>query len=212
MPPRSVDEWLALLQPALQQPLQQVQALINADPALLQWLQEAAYQAAMEASWQPDLYAFSAAYQRLQTELEMRFRELAAAIVQLTQGRGRLRLHWQPNAPQYSRVEIDFGRDYAVDLFIPLAPPLPNALSQALGRLRSLLPPYDPYPRRPHQVTAILAYQGRSPALQLLDHLTPTGHHQTAVIFVPDQQPSTEMSPEAALYWLHAYFSAPPHG
>lgn len=204
---RAVDEWLALLAPAFQQPLRQVEELLNADPELQQWLQEAAFQAAMEASWQSDPYALSAAYQRLQDELETRFGSLAEAIAHLTQGCGRLRLNWQPDAPHYSRVEIDFGRDYTVDLFMTLTDPLPQALHRALERLRALIPLDDPYPRRPHQATALLFYRGKAPALRLLDHLTPAGRRQTALLFLPDQKPSSEMPPETALQVLRAYLS-----
>ncbi len=204
---RAVDDWLALLAPAFQQPLRQVEERMNADPELQQWLQEAAFQAAMEASWQADPYALSAAYQRLQDELAARFGALAEAVAQLTQGHGRLRLNWQPDAPHYSRVEIDFGRDYTVDLFVPLTDPLPEALHRVLERLRDLIPIHDPYPHRPHQATALLVYQGRSPALRVLDHLTPAGRQQTAMIFLPDRTPSSEMPPETALQLLQAYLS-----
>ncbi len=207
MPHRSRDDWIALLQPVLHQPLRHIEALLNADAELQQWLQEASYQAAMEAARQADPYAFSAAYQRLQDELTTRFHELATAITQLTQGCGRLRLNWQPDAPNYSRVEIDFGRDYAVDLFIQLSDLSLAALRQALERLQRLLPADDPYPRRPHQVTAMLAFQGCCPALRLYDHLTPSGRRQTAIVLLPDQKPSAEMSPEDALRLLLAYFS-----
>ena len=204
---RTLDEWLALLAPALQQPLRQVEELINADPELQQWLQEAAFQAAMEAAAQSDPTALNAVYQRLQDELETRFRELSEAIARITHGCGHLRLNWQPDAPHYSRVEIDFRRDYTVDLFMTLADPLPDALHRALDRLRSLLPADEPYPRRPHQATALLFYRGQAPALRLLDHLTPAGRRQTAVVFLPDQKPSSEMPPETALQVLRAYFS-----
>ncbi len=204
---RAVDEWLALLAPAFRQPLRQVEDLINADPELQQWLQEAAFQAAMEASWQSDPYALSAAYQRLQDELETRFGELAEAIARITHGLGRLRLNWQPDAPHYSRVEIDFGRDYTVDLFMTLTDPLRDALQRSLERLRALIPLDDPYPRRPHQATALLFYQGQAPALRLLDHLTPAGRQQTAIVFLPDRKPSSEMPPETALQVLRAYLS-----
>ncbi|ACY48782.1 hypothetical protein [Rhodothermus marinus] len=204
---RAVDEWLALLAPAFRQPLRQVEDLINADPELQQWLQEAAFQAAMEASWQSDPYALSAAYQRLQDELKARFGELAEAIARITHGLGRLRLNWQPDAPHYSRVEIDFGRDYTVDLFMTLTDPLRDALQRSLERLRALIPLDDPYPRRPHQATALLFYQGQAPALRLLDHLTPAGRQQTAIIFLTDRKPSSEMPPETALQVLHAYLS-----
>ncbi|MDQ7039818.1 MAG: hypothetical protein Q9M35_02665 [Rhodothermus sp.] len=207
MPHRSRDDWIALLQPVLHQPLRKIEDLLNADAELQQWLQEAAYRAAMEAAGQADPYALSAAYQRLQDELTTRFHELATAIAQLTQGCGRLRLNWQPDAPNYSRVEIDFGRDYTVDLFIQLPEPSFAVLRQVLEHLRRLLPSDDPYPRRPHQVTALLAFQGRCPALRLYDHLTSSGRYQTAIVLLPDQKPSEEMSPENALRLLLAYFS-----
>ncbi|SHK05620.1 hypothetical protein [Rhodothermus profundi] len=203
---RTVDDWLALLQPMLWQPVRQWQERINADPDLQQWLQEAAYRAAMEVASASAPDTLSAAYQGLQDELIVRFAELAEAVARLTQGCGRLRINWQPDAPHYSTVEIDFGRDYCIDLFIPLPDSSLDALQQALTHLRHQLPADPPYPRRPHQVTAILAYQGRCPALRLRDHLTPAGRQLTAIVLLPGQQPSAEMPPETALQYLHAYF------
>jgi len=41
----------------------------------------------------------------------------------------------------------------------------------------------------------------------LLDHLTPAGRQQTAIVFLPDRKPSSEMPPETALQVLRAYLS-----
>lgn len=204
---RSRAEWVALLEGALEKPLREVHALLTQDAALQSWLQQAAFAAAMTLSTADDPTGWAACYDRLQQELERTFPELVAAVHEVTEGCGHLRLIWRDDAPQLSTVVIDFGRDYTVDLFLRLPAATLSALEQVFNRIAAWLPPDVPYPRRPHTLTALVAYQGRCPALRLLEHSTSEGLKRTVQLLLPDQPPSSELTPEVALHRLHRYWA-----
>jgi hypothetical protein len=204
---RTRAEWKARLDRALEKPLRAAQELLTQYPAVQSWLQQAATEAAMAIGTSEDPTLWGTYYDQLQAGLEQAFPELAAAVQEATEGCARPILIWRADAPHLSTVTIDFGRSYNVDLFLRLPAVTLPILEQALNRIATFLPLEPPYPRRPHEITAILAYQGRCPALRLLEHITPTGRKRTAQVFLPDQPPSAALTPEAALQRLYRYWT-----
>lgn len=137
-------------------------------------------------------------YMRMRNALEDRFPELIEAVEDLTEGCGHLDLHWRPLHPTYSRLYIDFGKDYSVDVFYRLADRSHDAAKQALEAVSQHLPEGTPFPNRPNTVTGLLALQGYCLGIRVKEYISENTQHRyrSVTLFPPDQSPLEGLSVE----------------
>jgi hypothetical protein len=183
----SEEDWMRRIEPALERSMQEVsEQMTNAAP-VQRWLRSASYEAAMQASRpQPgDMQAEAAAYGALRDDLREHFASLARAVRDLTHGQGRLDVKWRPLSPNYTRLYIDFGLDYEIDLFVRLKAASPDEARRALDAAADALPRSEPFPNRPNERTALVALDDRQLGVRVREHQADPGRRRT-VTLLPD--------------------------
>lgn len=195
----SQDEWTDRLAPLLDTSLREVSERITSHPSIQSWLHEASYEVAQEFGGMADMQAETQAYGAMIDRLEQRFPALVDAVHALTDGCGRLDLHWRPLDPNYSRVYIDFGRTFNVDVFYRLAALSPREAGRALQTVKTALPKGTPFPNRPNTATGIAGHNGTCVGIRYHDQVDEHGTRWHRVTLLPkSQEPIKNLREEEA--------------
>ena len=194
MPPsRSKEDWTSLLSPLLSTSVQAANERLMQTEEIRQWLRQASTKAAEGMSRQPDMRGEMRGYAELKDAFEERFPTLLDAVEELTGGCGTIDLDWTPMNPTMSRVEVDFHRELAVDLFTRLEAPSPDAAQAALHTVEEALPDGTPFPNRPNTATGLVAHDGSCLGVRVREHLgNEQGGRYRTVALLPDDRNDLE--------------------
>lgn len=203
----SPSAWKDRIGPLLTTSLRDTSERITSHPSVQAWLHEASFAAAQTMAGTTGIQAQARAYRHMIDQLEEHFAPLAEAVRELTDGCGRLDLHWRPLEPNYSRIYIDFGRDFDVDVFCRLTALTPDEAERALQTVRAALPRGAPFPKRPNTATGLVSYDGSCIGLRFVDRLDEHGGRQRRVILLPyDREPAENLRENEAVRMLIGLF------
>lgn len=135
---------------------------ITSEGHVQRWLQRASFEAAQGLTAANHLQAEAQAHARLLDDLTDTFPALVDAVRELTDGCGTLDLRWRPLNPNYSRIEVDFGRSFDIDVFYRCDTLDDDTIRDALKRIHGALPKSDPFPNRPQTATGLVAHDGEA--------------------------------------------------
>ncbi|WP_263786548.1 hypothetical protein [Salinibacter grassmerensis] len=190
---RSKEDWTALLDPLLSDSVQSANERLMQTEEIRQWLRQASTEAAEGMSQRPDMRGEMRGYGQLKAAFEERFPSLLNAVEELTGGCGTIDLDWTPMNPTMSRVEVDFHRELAVDVFTRLAAPSPEAAQAALHTVEEALPDGTPFPNRPNTVTGLVGHDGSCLGVRVREHLgNEQGSRYRTVTLLPEAQNDVE--------------------
>lgn len=183
--PPSQNEWKDRIAPLLDTSLREVSERITSHPSIQSWLHEASFDAAQGFGGMSDMQAQAHAYGQMVDRLTQRFPALVDAVHDLTAGCGHLDLHWRPLEPNYSRIYINFGRNFSVDVFYRLDTLAPDEAQQALQTVKAALPRGTPFPNRPNTVTGIAGHDGTCVGIRFSDQVDEHGTRWLSVTLLP---------------------------
>jgi len=207
-PPRTISDWKALLAPALDESLEAASRVMTNAPAVQSWLHTASFESAMGLEMQSDMQAAAMAYGAMLDDLHDTFGPLVEAVRELTDGCGKLDLHWRPLSPQFSTLRIAFGTDYDVRVFHRIEADLvtPEVARTALHRIAKALPKGDPFPNRPNEATGMLSHDGHCLGVRLREHHADAGRRRTVTLLPPQHEPLADLSEADAARAIAQWF------
>lgn len=185
------DNWKARIAPHLSTSLQTVSERITQTEAVQNWLRTASMKAAEGLGQTSGLQGEMQGYMRMMEELEAELPELLDAVEELTNGYGRLDLHWRPLQPNFSRLYVDFDLDYEVKLFIRLRECTSDAAHSAIATVTKALPEGDPFPNRPNVATGLVVRNKQGIGVRVKRHLRGdrSGIYRTVTLLPSDDAP-----------------------
>jgi hypothetical protein len=127
-------------------------------------------------------------YMRMMDDLEDSLPNLLEAVAELTDGCGTVDLHWRPLQPNFSRLYVDFDRDFTAKLFVRLDDCDRATTREALHTVAAALPKGEPFPNRPNTVTGVVARDGVSVGVRVSEHLREDGSTAHSVTLLPEEQ------------------------
>lgn len=199
----SKDDWKARIEPHLSSSLQTVSEQITQTAPVQSWLQRASLEAADGLGQMSGMQGEMMGYMRMMEDLESALPELLSAIDELTEGCGTIDLHWRPLQPNFSRLYVDFDRDYTVKLFVRLEECTIEATRQTITTVTDALPQGEPFPNRPNRVTGLVARDEHGVGVRLKEHLgQDRSTYQTVTLLPPDQSPVESLAPAEAAQQL----------
>lgn len=205
----STDDWIERLRPAFDDSLDAVSDRITSQAAVQRWLHDASFDAAASVAQYDGMQAEAMGYMHMVDDLEAQFPALVDAVRTLTDGCGTLDLNWRPLTPNFSRVYVDFRRDFTVKAFTRLDAPTREAAERAVQHVARRLPAGSPYPNRPHVVTGIVSCGGRCVGVRVKKHLGEGGAtYHTVTLFPPNAPETDALRPGEAVQWLLRYADA----
>lgn len=131
-------------------------------------------------------------YMRMIDDLEASLPALVRAVEELTEGCGRIDLNWRPLNPNFSRLYIDFDRDYRVKVFARLTDCSAEAARRAIDVIAGALPDSEPFPNRPNTATGLVARDGTGLGVRVSEHLGEEGRRSRSVTLLPAEGDRTE--------------------
>lgn len=192
MSAHSVDDWKARIAPHLSTSLQTVSDKITQTEAVQSWLHTASMEAAEGLGQMSGVQGEMMGYMRMMDDLEEKLPNLLAAVDELTEGCGSVDLHWRPLQPNFSRLHVDFDRDYTVALFVRLDDCAREAAQDALKAVAEALPGGEPFPNRPNTVTGLVARNGVGVGVRVKEHLRENGGTARSVTLLPEDHAPLE--------------------
>jgi len=206
----SKDDWKARLAPHLSTSLQTVAEKINQTPAVQSWLKTASMQAAEDLGRQSGMQGEMQGYMRMMDAIDDELPNLVAAVDELTEGCGHLDLDWRPHQPNFSRLSIDFDRDYSVSVFERLDDCTLDATREAIATVGAALPEGEPFPNRPNTVTGLVAHDGHAVGIRVKEHLSENRQtYRSVTLLPPNGSPIENLSPSEAAQQLARLLCSP---
>ena len=191
--PRTTEDWKSRIEPHLSTSLRDVSDAITRTDVVQEWLHDASMEAAKGLGDVSGMQGEMQGYMRMMNALEDRFPALLAAVEELTDGCGKVDLHWRPMNPNFSRVQVTFDRDFSGKLFVRLSAPTLNAARSVLDAVADALPEGDPFPNRPNTVTGLVAHDGSCLGVRVREHLAEDGGGRyRTVTLLPDDRDNVE--------------------
>ncbi|MFB6099607.1 MAG: hypothetical protein ABEK84_10950 [Salinibacter sp.] len=199
-PPRSVEDWKALIAPHLSTSLRDVSDALTRTDAVQNWLHDASMEAAEGLGRVTGMQGKMQGYMRMMDALEDRFPNLLAAVDELTEGCGTVDLHWRPMNPNFSRVQVTFDRDFTAKLFVRLDDLTPASAQSVLDTVSDALPQGAPFPNRPNTVTGLVAYDGACLGVRVREQLSEDGkgRYRTVTLLPASEDPLEHLSVQEA--------------
>jgi len=188
----SVDDWKARIAPHLSTSLQTVSEKITQTEAVQSWLHSASMEAAAGLGQMSGVQGEMMGYMRMMDDLEDSLPNLLAAVSNLTEGCGTVDLHWRPLQPNFSRLYVDFDRDFTAKLFVRLEDCTGEAARNALQTVSAALPKGEPFPNRPNTVTGMVARGGLGMGVRVKEHIRENQTTTRSVTLLPDDQSPLE--------------------
>lgn len=198
--PATKADWKDRIEPLLSSSLQDVSDRITRSPSVQSWLQRASMEAAEGLVDTPGMQGEMMGYMRMMDDLEASLPALVAAVEELTDGCGTIDLNWRPLNPNFSRLYIDFDRDFTVKVFTRLADCSAEAVGSALNTVANALPGGDPFPNRPNTITGLVARNGSGLGVRVKEHLGEEGRRYRSVTLLPaGRDPMEGLEPPVAV-------------
>lgn len=188
----SVDDWKARIAPHLSTSLQTVSEKITQTEAVQSWLHSASMEAADGLGQMSGVQGEMMGYMRMMDDLEDSLPNLLEAVADLTDGCGTVDLHWRPLQPNFSRLYVDFDRDFSAKLFVRLEDCTQDTVRDALQTVTAALPKGEPFPNRPNTVTGMVAHEGAGAGVRVKEHLREDQTTTHSVTLLPDNQSPLE--------------------
>lgn len=186
--------WSEVLTEHLSVSISDTNEALSRVPAVQKWMRTTAAEIATEqqpASMQGGMQA-SHGYTSAKRALHADFPELRTAIQDHTHGHGDLDLEWRPFSPHLSQVQVQFGRDVELHAFVALDTTTREALTDVLDAQFKHLPQSEPFPRRPHTRTILVAHGDDAVGVRLhRHHPNDDVHTQTIALLPPTGKPDT---------------------
>lgn len=202
--PSTTDDWKKRIAPHLSTSLQTASDRITRSAPVQRWLQEASMEAAEGLGQMSGVQGEMMGYMRMMENLEAALPALVEAVDELTEGCGQLELNWRPLNPNFSRLYIDFDRDFTVKVFCRLSDCTREAVRDVMATIAEALPAGEPFPNRPNTVTGFVARDGRGIGVRIKDHQGPErGRHRTVTLLPESQEPIESLAPAKAVQALH---------
>ena len=199
----SVADWKERIEPHLSTSLQTVSDRITQTEVVQSWLHDASMEAAHGLGQMSGVQGEMMGYMRMMDDLEAALPNLLDAVEELTEGCGNVELHWRPLQPNFSRLYVDFDRDYTVKLFVRVATCTHESVRDGLTTVAQGLPEGTPFPNRPNTVTGLVAHDGRCVGVRVKEHLREDNQTVRSVTLLPpDQSPVEKLSPTDAAQQL----------
>jgi hypothetical protein len=186
VPSLSVDDWKARIAPHLSTSLQTVSEKITQTEAVQSWLHNTSLEAADGLGQMSGVQGEMMGYMHMMDDLEDSLPNLLEAVANLTEGCGSVDLHWRPLQPNFSRLYVDFDRDFKAKLFVRLDDCTEAAARDALQTVAAALPKGEPFPNRPNTVTGIVARDGMGVGVRIKEHLREDRSTTRSVTLLPD--------------------------
>lgn len=201
----SKADWKDRIAPHLSTSLQTVSEKITQTKAVQSWLHDASMEAAAGLGQMSGVQAEMQGYMRMMDDLDAELPELVAAVKELTDGCGSIDLHWRPLQPNFSRLYVDFDRDFKVKLFVRLSDCTTDAARDAVAMVADALPKGEPFPNRPNTITGLVAHEGRNAGVRVKEHLREegAGTYRSVTLLPSDQDPMENLDPSKAAQRLH---------
>lgn len=196
--PPSTAEWKQRLRPLFAKSMRDVHERITSEPHVQRWLQRASFEVTENLMAENPFQAEAKAHARLLDHLVDTFPALVEAVDALTDGCGTLDVRWRPLNPNYSRIEVDFGRNHAIDVFYR-CPTLDAAdIRTALRHVREALPEGAPFPNRPQTATGLVAHDGRAVGVRWIRRVDDDGTNWlTGTLLHRDGTATENLRPDA---------------
>jgi hypothetical protein len=188
----SVDDWKARIAPHLSTSLQTVCEKITQTEAVQSWLYTASMEAADGLGQMSGVQGEMMGYMRMMDDLEDTLPNLLKAVTDLTDGCGTVDLHWRPLQPNFSRLYVDFDRDFTTKLFVRLDDCTQDAARNVIQTVAAALPKGEPFPNRPNTVTGLVAHDGVGVGVRVSEHLREDRSTTHSVTLLPDDQSPLE--------------------
>lgn len=182
--PPTKDDWQARIASALQESVAAAGRAVTRAPAVQHWLRTRAVEIGLDLE-NPSAEAQARTHRRLLDGLDDHLPGLFDAVDTATAGCATLNLHWRPLAPDYTRLYLDFGRGFDVQVFVRLDDPTPAAAITALQRVLDALPRGAPFPKRPNEAGGVIAVPDRCVGVRVFEHLTEQSARRRALILRP---------------------------
>lgn len=197
----SKKDWIERIVPHLSTSLRSASDEITRTEAVQEWLHDASMEAAAGLGDVSGVQGQMQGYMRMMDRLEEQFPALLDAVDDLTDGYGRVDLHWRPMNPNFSRLYIAFDQEYTVTLFTRLAEPTIDAAQAAVQTVADALPEGSPFPNRPNTVTGLVAFEGRGLGVQVSERLSDNHEHlyRTVTLRPEEREALDKLSPEEAM-------------
>lgn len=204
------DAWEARIGPLLPVSLRDASDRITQTPAVQKWLHAASFEAADGLGQMDPMQAESEGYWRMMDGLKEHFPNLVAAVDALTEGCASLDLHWRPLSPSFTRVYVRTTGDRDSDVLVRLDALDPSAVRSALDTLADALPAGDPFPNRPHEVTATVVYDGRCLTVRVREQVREgeSGGTRRSVVLLRGPSSSDPFPLDKAVRAIRAFFQA----
>jgi hypothetical protein len=131
-------------------------------------------------------------YMHMMDDLEDTLPNLLEAVADLTDGCGTVDLHWRPLQPNFSRLYVDFDRDFTAKLFVRLDGCTRDAARDAIQAVAAALPKGEPFPNRPNTVTGLVAHNGVGVGVRVNEHLREDRSTTHSVTLLPNGESTLE--------------------
>lgn len=201
LPMSDTPNWSAILSEHLPVSVSDANEALSRAPAVQKWMRTTAAEIATEQP--PGGMPASQGYSTAKKSLHQHFPGLQTAIQEHTCGHGDLDIEWRPFSPHLSQVQVQFNRDMDVHAFIRLDTVTREALGDVLDTQKKHLPKSEPFPRRPHVRTVLIAHGNDAVGVHLYRHHPNDGVHlHTFTLLPPDAKPTTDLQREALLTQL----------
>lgn len=190
------EDWKARIQPALSESLEAANEVIMQTEVVQSWLRTASMEAAESLGQQRGRQGEMQGYGHMMDALEEELPSLVRAVEELTEGFGTLDVEWRPMQPTLSSLYVSFDCSYTVTLFCRLPDCTDEAARSAIATVVEALPEGQPFPKRPNEVTGVLAREGRGVGVRVKEHLREdgSGTAQSVALLPPDEQPTDNLS------------------
>ena len=188
----SVDDWKARIAPHLSTSLQTVSEKITQTEAVQSWLHSASMEAADGLGQMSGVQGEMMGYMRMMDDLEDTLPNLLEAVADLTEGCGSVDLHWRPLQPNFSRLYVDFDRDFTAKLFVRLDDCTEAAAREVIQTVAAALPKGEPFPNRPNTVTGMVARNGVGAGVRVKEYLREDQTTTQSVTLLPDDESPLE--------------------
>lgn len=186
-------------------------AITNAAP-IQSWVHEASFKAVEGMGQMHAMQAEAMGHMRMLDDLHDTFPNLVEAVETLTSGYGSLDIHWRPLTPNFSRIRVSFDRSYDVQAFFELDGYARSDTQEVLKTMAEALPKGAPFPKRPHEVTALVVYQDVPLGVRLREHLSDDARTRTVTLLPDNAKPAEDLPWNVANRAMADFFGAESSG
>ena len=204
----SVHDWMDRVRPHLSRSMQDASDAITNTARIQSWIHEASFKAVEGMGQMHAMQAEAMGHMRMLDDLHDTFPNLVEAVETLTNGYGSLDIHWRPLTPNFSRIRVTFNRSYNVHTFFELDGHTSSDTQEVLEMMADTLPKGAPFPRRPHEVTALVVYRDVPLGVRLREHLVDDARMKKVTLLPDNAKPAEDLPWSIAHRAMADFFGA----